>query len=147
MDKAFLGEHTGSEYKHYQYQDTNQANYAMCLYNSSLFWWYWICISDCWHITKKELTGFHVPVIQDFAAVNRLAELLETQLENTKVYVGTKQVEYEYKHKDCVEVIHEIDDYINGLFGLTDAESVYIKNFAYRFRIGGGAEGDENESD
>lgn len=145
--KAFLGEHTGSEYKDYQYRDANQANYAMCLYNSSLFWWYWICISDCWHITKKELTGFHVPVIQDFATVNRLAELLETQLENTKVYVGTKQVEYEYKHKDCVEVIHEIDDYINGLFGLTDAESVYIKNFAYRFRIGGGAEGDENESD
>ena len=40
----------------------------------------------------------------------------------------------------------KIDDYINGLFGLTDAENVYIQNFAYRYRVGGGAESkDESE--
>lgn len=144
--KAFLHPHDGSEYKIYTFENEGMRCYAMCLLNSTLFWWYWVCISDCWHITRKELLRFMVPMINDYTEVIRLANLLENELENTKVFVGTKQVEYEYKHKDCVEVIHQIDDYINGLFGLTDAENVYIKNFAYRYRIGGGAEcNDESE--
>lgn len=144
--KAFLNEHDGSEYKTYTFENEGIGCYAMCLLNSSLFWWYWVCISDCWHITKKELSGFMIPTLDDYTEAIRLANLLENELENTKVYVGTKQVEYEYKHKDCVDVIHQIDDYINGLFGLTDAENVYIQNFAYRYRVGGGAESkDESE--
>lgn len=142
--KAFLNLHSGSEYKEFKCQNSNYANFCMCLLNSSLFWWYWICVSDCWHITRKELIGFKVPVINDFETTNRLAIALEEKLEETKVYVGTKQTEYEYKHKKCVDVIHEIDDYINALYGLTDEESIYVKNFSYRYRIGGGAENGRN---
>lgn len=142
--KAFLTPHNGSEYKEFKCENQEYANFCMCLLNSSLYWWYWVCISDCWHITRKELLGFKVPDIIDFQATNRLANALEQKLEDTKVYVGTKQTDYEYKHKECVNVIHEIDDYINGLYGLTDEESIYIKNFSYRYRIGGGAENGRN---
>lgn len=142
--KAFLTHHTGSEYKEFKCQNQDYANFCMCLLNSSLFWWYWICISDCWHITRKELIGFKVPDIYDFEITNKLAKELELRLEETKVYVGTKQTDYEYKHKECVNIIHEIDDYINALYGLTDEESIYIKNFSYRYRIGGGAENGRN---
>lgn len=142
--KAFLTHHTGSEYKEFKCQNQDYANFCMCLLNSSLFWWYWICISDCWHITRKELIGFKVPDIYDFEITNKLANELELRLEETKVYVGTKQTDYEYKHKECVNIIHEIDDYINALYGLTDEESIYIKNFSYRYRIGGGAENGRN---
>lgn len=137
--KAFLNPHKGSEYKIFKCQNQDYANFCMCLLNSSLFWWYWICVSDCWHITRKELIGFKVPEINNFETTNRLANALEKKLEETKVYVGTKQTDYEYKHKECVDVIHEIDDYVNNLYGLTDEESIYIKNFSYRYRIGGGA--------
>ncbi len=136
--KVFLNEHSGSEYKIFECQNDDYADFCMCLLNSSLFWWYWICVSDCWHITRKELIGFKVPEIYDFTQVNRFATELENQLENTKLYVGTKQTEYEYKHKECVDVIHQIDDYINRIYGLTEEEGLYIKNFAYRYRIGGG---------
>ena len=61
-----------------------------------------------------------------------------------KLYVGTKQTEYEYKHKECVDTIHQIDDYINALYGLSEEEGLYIKNFAYRYRIGGGVEDERN---
>ena len=142
--KAFLTHHTGSEYKEFKCKNQDYANFCMCLLNSSLFWWYWICISDCWHITRKELIGFKVPDIYDFEITNKLANELELRLEETKVYVGTKQTDYEYKHKECVDIIHEIDDYINALYGLTDEESIYIKNFSYRYRIGGGAENGRN---
>lgn len=142
--KAFLKQHSGSEYKEFKCQNQDYENFCMCLLNSSLFWWYWICISDCWHITRKELLGFKVPDIDDFKITNRLANELELRLEETKVYVGTKQIDYEYKHKECLKVIHEIDDYINTLYGLTDEESVYIKGFSYRYRVGEGAGNERN---
>ena len=142
--KSFLTQHRGAEYKEFKCQNQEYANFCMCLLNSSLFWWYWICISDCWHITRKELIGFKVQDIENFETTNRLANALEQRLEETKVFVGTKQTDYEYKHKECVNVIHEIDDYINALYGLTDEESIYIKNFSYRYRIGGGAENGRN---
>lgn len=142
--KAFLAEHEGSEYKKLCFDTQGKRNYCMCLLNSSLFWWYWICISDCWHITQKELNGFTMPNLNNYTQVNRLAQALENALERTKEYVGTKQVDYEYKHKNCTDEIHAIDDYINDLFGLTDQESLYIKNFAFRYRIGGGVEDEGN---
>lgn len=142
--KAFLNKHTGSEYKTFKCENQNYANFCMCLLNSSLFWWYWICVSDCWHITRKELIGFKVPETDDFTETDRLAIILENQLEETKLYVGTKQTEYEYKHKECVDTIHQIDDYINALYGLSEEEGLYIKNFAYRYRIGGGVEDERN---
>lgn len=136
--KAFKGEHLTGEYKKFKVKDINTANFLLCLINSSLFWWYWICVSDCWHITNKELKGFTIPKIDDYRELNLLSIKLERKLEKTKVYVGTKQTEYEYKHKSCVNEIHEIDDLINNLFGLTEEESIYIKNFAYKYRVSGG---------
>lgn len=135
--KAFCNQHKGSEYKKFLCKNKNYANFCMCLLNSSLFWWYWTCISDCWHITKKELSYFTVPELKNFEISNKLAKKLESKLEKTKVYVGTKQVEYEYKHKDCISVIHEIDNYINKLYELSDNECEYIKNYSYKYRTGG----------
>ncbi len=142
--KAFLGKHETGEYKAFGCETAEMRNYAMCLLNSSLFWWYWICVSDCWHITKKELAGFKIPALKDSSMVSVLAENLEKKLEETKVYVGTKQVDYEYKHKECVKEIHEIDDLIAKLYKLTDEEALYIRNFAYRYRISGGAKNGRN---
>lgn len=142
--KAFLGEHCGAEYKQLNCESVEKRNFCMCLLNSSLFWWYWICVSDCWHITQKELAGFAVPELSDYTQINKLAEQLESKLEETKEYVGTKQTEYEYKHKKCAKEIHKIDDYINRLYGLTEQQSLYIKDFAFRYRIGGGAEDECN---
>lgn len=135
--KAFLGKHEGSEYKALIF-DKNISYFMMCLFNSSLFWWYWVCISDCWHITKKELNSIFIPEQFDAKKVRNLALRLEKCLEKTKVYVGTKQTTYEYKHKLCIEIIHEIDDLISNIYGLTISEIEYIKNFNLKYRMGRG---------
>jgi len=142
--KAFRNEHLGSEYKKFSFDSAGSADYYFCILNSSLFWWYWICVSDCWHITRKELQGFTIPKIRNYTEVTELARRLEENLEQTKEYVGTVQTDYEYKHKNCVDVIHEIDAYINNLFGLTEEENLYIQKFAYRYRISGGADNECN---
>ncbi len=138
--KAFLAPHTGGEYRAFPCQD---APLCMCLLNSSLFWWYWVCVSDCWHITRKELQGFRVPsspmALQPAGPEPaRLAAALEERLEATRVFVGTRQTAYEYKHRACLPEIAQIDAYISRLFGLTEEESAYIHHFALPYRAGGG---------
>ena len=135
--KAFLGKHEGAEYKTLIF-DEEFSYFMMCLFNSSLFWWYWVCISDCWHITKKELNSIFIPKQFDVEKVKSLAFRLETCLETSKVYVGTKQTTYEYKHKLCIEMIHKIDDLIADIYGLTTQENEYIKSFNLKYRTGTG---------
>ena len=142
--KAFLSKHNGREYKEYKCNSKALQCFIVCLLNSSLFWWFWICISDCWHITNKELNAFKIPnLIYDNKYIN-LAQNLEKKLEKTKLYVGTIQTEYEYKHKYCINEIQAIDDYIAKTFCLTEEENIYIKNFALRYRVGGGVENESN---
>lgn len=136
--KAFFNEHLGAEYKIFKCIDEERADLSLLLLNSSLFWWYWVCVSDCWHITNKELVGFKFPEVFDSERIKNLVTALENRLEATKKYVGTKQTKYEYKHKYCVKEIQEIDDYVNALYNLVAEESFYIKNFAYRYRTSGG---------
>lgn len=136
--KAFRQEIIHPEYKVFSYSTPGEADYCYCLVNSSLFWWYWISVSDCWHVSR-ELNGFRAPVISDFSQCTILADALDTRLEETKEYVGTKQTDFEYKHRACLKEIHAIDDFVNSTFGLTKEESDYIKEFALRYRISGGA--------
>lgn len=136
--KAFLIKHSGNEYKQFVFENESKRDYFYCLLNSSLFWWFWICVSDCWHITNKEIDAFKIPVSFDSKIVKQLANNLDKQLEKTKEYVGTKQTDYEYKHKNCLKEIHAIDDYINNLFGLNNNENNYIKNYSLVYRTSGG---------
>lgn len=136
--KAFLTKHSGNEYKQFSFENEEYRNYFYCLLNSSLFWWFWICISDCWHITNKEIDNFKIPDSFDSKIVKKLANGLDKKLEKTKKYVGTKQTDYEYKHKNCLQEIHAIDDYINNLFGLNNGENDYIKNYSLVYRTSGG---------
>lgn len=136
--KAFLSPHLDGEYKQFNFVKPELAAFAMCLLNSSLFWWFWVVVSDCWHITRKELENFYIPKISqdNLDLFSVLAKKLEDKLEKTKQYVGTKQVDYEYKHRLCLEEIHQIDDAIGRLYGLELSEMSYIKNFALQYRLG-----------
>lgn len=141
--KAYREKVDDPEYKVFSFKSPIEADFCYCLINSSLFWWYWISVSDCWHVSK-DLNGFMMPMEVNMTGATELAQGLRQRLEETKVYVGTKQTQYEYKHRECLEEIRAIDDFINAAYGLTEAESSYIKNFAIRYRTSGGINADEN---
>lgn len=141
--KAYREQVDDPEYKVFSFKSPIEADYCYCLINSSLFWWYWISVSDCWHVSK-DLNGFMMPMKVNMTGATELAQGLRQRLEETKVYVGTKQTQYEYKHRECLEEIRAIDDFINAAYGLTEDESNYIKNFAIRYRTSGGIDADEN---
>lgn len=141
--KAYRTKVDDPEYKIFHFATEQGADLCYCIINSSLFWWYWICVSDCWHVSKT-LNNFRMPITLNYDGVSDLANALISKLEATKVYVGTKQTQYEYKHRECLDEIHAIDDFINQAYGLTESESEYIKAFAIRYRTSGGI--DANES-
>lgn len=135
--KAFSFNPGSNEYKKFIYSENNY-HFVLCLLNSSLFWLYWTIMSDCWHITSKELKSFKIITNKiDKDKFKKLAIKLEKKLENTKKYVGTKQVDYEYKHKLCKDVIDEIDNELKNIYDLTEEELNYIKLFAIKYRTGG----------
>lgn len=114
--------------------------FIYCLLNSSLFFVLWIIISDGWHITNKELGFIKIPhSLNDTQVWSTLMNRLEVRLEETKVYVNTKQVEYEYKHKECKSIIDEIDDELSKVYHLSSAQLNYVKTFSLKYRIGDGA--------
>lgn len=136
--KAFSFNPGSKEYKCFKYSEQYQP-FIICVFNSSLFWLYWTMVSDCWHITKKDLEGFSVPSkTANDTLVKQLAQQLESKLEDTKKYIGTKQTEYEYKHKLCRAEIDAIDDYLADIYHLSEEELDYVKNFALKYRMSGG---------
>lgn len=133
--KAFLSEMASSSYAKLPVK-AELAPFVLCLLNSSLFFLMWIIISDGWHITNKELSFIKVPSdIGDKKRWDDLSKELENKLEETKVYVGTKQVDYEYKHKYCKSIIDKIDDALATVYDLNEEETSYIKNFALKYRM------------
>ena len=136
-NKAFTFSPGSNEYKEFKYP-AEIRNYILCILNSSLFWFYWVVMSDCWHITRRELESFTVKVDKKmrFDVFDELAHELENKLEKTKVYIGSVQTEYAYKHKCCKDVIDKIDDALADLYKLTSQELVQVKNYALKYRVG-----------
>lgn len=139
--KAFTFNPGSNEYKIFNYDE--RYPFIYCILNSSMFWLYWTIMSDCWHITTKELKGFYLPTItaEDCKDFEILSKNLEDKLESTKKFIGTKQVDYEYKHKDCKNEIDIIDEKLAQIYELTNEEIHYIKNYALKYRLGSGADG------
>lgn len=133
--KAFSFNPGSKEYKQFNYDEKLQP-YILCILNSSLFFLFWTMVSDCWHITNKELTSFRVPTKNvDYTVFSKLAEHLEHRLNQTKQFIGSKQTEYAYKHKDCKLAIDAIDDALCNLYLLTEEELNYIKTYSLRYRM------------
>lgn len=137
--KAFTHDMHSDSYTRYSVP-ADILPFVFCLVNSSLFFLLWVIISDGWHITRKELSFIRIPAnIGEPHIWQSLMNRLEEELENTKVYVGTKQVDYEYKHKECKYIIDEIDDQLAEVYKLSEKQLNYIKNFGLKYRLGDGA--------
>ena len=54
---------------------------AICLLSSSLYYWFWIAISDCYHVTKRDIDAMPVPsTVRPSPEISDLATRLLTDL-------------------------------------------------------------------
>lgn len=137
--KAFDINPGSKEYNTYSFSKEMQP-YIICLLNSSLFFFFWIAVSDCWHITRKELGLIRIQTDIDLEPFKCLSQKLLSKLEKTKKYIGTVQCDYEYKHKFCKKEIDEIDDALAQVYCLTKVELDYVKGYQLKYRMSDGEE-------
>jgi hypothetical protein len=130
---------TSKEFSVLKTKKKEEKTIAIAILNSSIFYFYWVVISDCWHVTNNNINSlmFDCEKIKfiDIKKLEMLVQKLMKDLEKNKEFVGTKQTQYEYKHKFSKNIIDEIDDTIGKLFNLTQDEIEYVKHYTEQYRL------------
>ncbi len=119
------------------------ADFVLCVIDSSLFYWYWLTVSDCRHLTNRVLTQFPVPQDSNFTSeiLGKFKDAAETLMECYKrnsswVEKRRGYKSLEFKVKRCKHVIDAIDELIGRMYGLTDDEISYLKGYDLEMRTG-----------
>jgi hypothetical protein len=127
-------------------EDIGSVEEITAALNSSLFYWFFVCTSNCRDLVEREIRNFPFD-IRDMSPEMRqelkdlCRDLMEdykkhSRLKDTK-YVRTGKVVYqEFYPKESKHILDKIDDVLAKHYGLSKQEGEYIKTFDLRFRMG-----------
>jgi hypothetical protein len=131
------------------FRTREQAGLAVCILNSSLFYWLYSVLSDCEHINDDFVRRFPLPSNADAAGWWQRGEELTKAIRSSskKKSIKTKQgylIEYdEINAAKEKETIDAIDHVLAKGFGLTGLELDFIMNYDIKYRMGADADEDE----
>ena len=138
---------TGSSQENPYYVNKKFTKIIAAVLSTNLFWFYQQVYTDGLHIKQSEIET--VPLFdlekltaENISAIENLyAEYLTDIEKNVTVRTSSKNSSYNvatfknYKLRNSKNLIDRLDDFIDKLYGLTDEEINYIKNFELEFRI------------
>lgn len=148
------GEQLSTQVKQLHFDEKIKASVAASVLNSSLFYWWFIIMSDCRHLNLREIET--VPL-----GYERMADNVREQLANLNTSLMASFQQYS-KRKDCTykttgrvmydeyypryskPIIDEIDRVLAEHYGFTDEELDFILNYDIKYRMGRGS-GEEEE--
>jgi hypothetical protein len=131
-----------NEYKELSLR-SGAADPILCLLSSSLYYWFWIIFSDCYHVTRLDINTIPVPdsLVHD-TRLNRLSDTLVDDLEkNAEVRMrrradGRRQEEVNFHVGKSKSLIDQIDHIIAEHYGLSELELDFIINYDIKYRMG-----------
>ncbi len=147
----FFSERKGNvpstKYKYLCFKKNIEPAVFICLLNSSLFYWYWILFSDERDLTRREIDEFPIKynsitenhIVQLHKLCNELMESYIVNAVKKTVNLGNNigGVTFnEYHPKYSKTIINKIDDILGLIYGFTEEEVNFIKNYDIRFRMG-----------
>jgi hypothetical protein len=122
------------------------ASAVGCILSSNLSFWFYQIFSDNLNWKSYEIENFTIPNLSD-ENINELNEIYSRYLKdiekNANIRTSSGRSAYnvesfkEYKIVRSKHIIDEIDDYICPLYGLTDEERDFVKNYELEFRMAG----------
>ena len=122
----------------------------IALLSSSTFYWFWRVVSNCRHLTDRELGDFPIPCSllepDTIAHLTRLCSQYEARLEETKVRKQTNNArsgaisQDEYRIVTAKPILDEIDRVLAKHYGFTEEELDFIINYDIKYRMGKDAE-------
>ncbi len=143
------GEQVSTQVKSLYLPSQLDASVVVAALNSSLFYWWFIILSDCRHLNLREIENF--PIALDSMSKSNKQELSElsanlmTDLKSHAyrkecTYKATGKVVYdEFYPKKSKPIIDEIDHILAKHYGFTDEEIDFIINYDIKYRMGGDA--------
>ena len=138
-----------NEYKELRVK-SGAGNAVICLLSSSLYYWFWITISDCYHVTKRDIGALPVPdsLLSDRATKSLADKLLadlwkhaEERLRNRAD--GSQRREVNFHVGESKSILDQIDRMLARHYGLSDEELDFIINYDIKYRVGRGVGDDE----
>ena len=122
----------------------------ICLLSSSLYYWFWIGISDCYHVTKRDIDSAPVPesLLTDVSVKKLSVKLLDDLWMHSEKRVrhradGTQREEVNFHVGESKPILDEIDTVLAGHYGFTAEELDFILNYDIKYRLGRSTETDD----
>ena len=121
---------------------------GLCL-SSTIFWFYQQVFTDGLNLKQTEIKSFPLPDFNklDKKTLKEMSELYQHYLADIETKANVRSTSgnssynvdsfKEYKIVRSKAIIDEIDDYICPLYGLTQEETDFIKNYELEFRLAG----------
>jgi len=118
------------------------ADFVLCVINSTLFYWFWLTISDCRDLTKNTIKQFPIPpedaltsyILKELRKMTK--NLIECYKQNS--YLVEKRKGYkslEFKVNRCKEVVNRIDQLIGKIYNLTEREIGYLIEYDLEMKM------------
>ncbi|MEZ7890921.1 MAG: Eco57I restriction-modification methylase domain-containing protein [Candidatus Wallbacteria bacterium] len=138
------GEKTSTQLKPIFFSTQQDANTTTSIFCSTLFYIWWITISDCYHLNKPEIVNFPFYKANNIIVkkLSDLCEELKTDLISKSIrrvynYKTSGRVEYdEFYLKKSKPIIDDIDKVLAEHYGFTDEELDFIINYDIKYRMG-----------
>ena len=137
------GEGITTQLKILSFNKASKVKIASSIINSSLFFVWWICNSDCYHLNQSEIANFHYSYkATEETCICDLAEKLAKDMQKKSVrrvynYKTSGRVEYdEFYMKLSKPIIDEIDKVLAKHYGFTNEELDFIINYDIKYRMG-----------
>jgi hypothetical protein len=142
-----------SELKELYLKNDDYRLIANAIYLSNLFFWYYICFSDCRNLNKREVFSFSCDIEEINDEVKNEIIVLSKKLLNN-LQDNSYLLEMNFKQYGLMKtqifqprlsksIVDEIDKAIAKHYGFTEEELDFIINYDIKYRMGGDLEGEE----
>ena len=114
--------------------------------NSSLFYWWFLLLSDCRHLNLREIKNFPLGLARmENTAKLQLAQLTDELMDSFRRHSQRRETHYqttgrviydEFDQKPSKPIIDKIDRVLAEHYGFTDEELDFIINYDIKYRMG-----------
>ncbi|MBI4557262.1 MAG: Eco57I restriction-modification methylase domain-containing protein, partial [Candidatus Hydrogenedentes bacterium] len=148
------GEKLSTQVKVLTLQNESNASVAVAALNSSLFYQWFLLLSDCRHLNMREIERFPVGLPHMSEVVkNHLAKLTHELMTSFKRHKSRKECQYKTTGKVVYDefypglskpIIDAIDTTLAQHYGFTEEELDFIINYDIKYRMGRDNDDDED---